>query len=197
VTLSDKERKERKKEINKKYNASPKGKATRKRGNPKNKVRMRMYNKKPDVIEKRKKYNASPKRKAKMKERWEKPETKATIQKYRATKQGKVKMKEYYTSPKVKTKKRDSYSRFSRGAKIIIGRGKRECTCCGNKNFKWLQIDHIIPQRSRSKRREEVSTLTREIVQGKRSDSEFQLLCASCNFAKRDLKACPIDHSLD
>ena len=66
MTLSDKERKERKKEINKKYNASPKGKATRKRGNPKNKVRMRTYNKKPEIIEKRKKYNASPKRKAKM-----------------------------------------------------------------------------------------------------------------------------------
>jgi len=197
MTLSDEERKARKKVTNRKYNASPKGKATRKKGNPKNKVRMRTYNKKPDVMEKRKKYNASPKRIAKMKERWEKPETKATIQKYRATKQGKAKMKEYYTSPKVKAKKNASSVRFSTGAKIIIARGKRECACCGNKNFKWLQIDHIIPQRSRTKGKENLTKLRREIVQGKRSPSEFQLLCANCNFAKKDLKACPIDHSKD
>jgi len=80
-------------------------------------------------------------------------------------------------------------------SKSIIARGKRECACCGNKNFKWLQIDHIIPQRTKS--RDDVAKLTREIVLGKRSDSEFQLLCANCNFAKKDLKACPIDHSLD
>jgi len=197
VTLSDKERKARKKITNKKYNASPKGKATRKRGNPKNKVRMRKYNKKPEIIEKRKKYNASPKRKSKMKERYAKPKTKATIQKYRATKQGKAKMKEYFTSSKVKTRKKVSYSLISRGAKIIIARGKRECACCGNNNFKWLQIDHIIPQRYRSKGRENSTKLVREIMKGKRSDSEYQLLCANCNFAKKDLKSCPIDHSKD
>jgi len=64
------------------------------------------------------------------------------------------------------------------------------------KNFKWLQIDHIVPQR-KSKSRDDVAKLARQVVQGKRSDSEYQLLCANCNFAKRDLKACPIDHSLD
>jgi len=158
---------------------------------------MREYNKKPEVITRRKKYNASPKRKAKMKERWEKPETKATIQKYRSTPQGKAKMKEYYTSDKVKTKKRGVRSKVVQEAKIIIARGKRECVCCGNKNFQWLQIDHIIPQRRRSKGRDDGEKLARQIVQGKRSGSEFQLLCANCNFAKKDLKACPIDHSLD
>lgn len=98
------------------------------------------------MIKKRKEYNTSPERKEKMKERWAKPETKATIQKYRATKQGKAKMKEYYTSDKVKTKKIDNYAKFDKKAKIVIGRRNLECACCGNKNFKWLQIDHIIPQ---------------------------------------------------
>ncbi len=196
MALSYQERKARKKVSNKKYNASPKGKISRKKAKPKNKERMKEYNKKPEVITRRKKYNASSERKAQMKERWEKPETKATIQKYRSTSQGKAKMKEYYTSPKVKTKKRDSYSRFTKNAKIIIARGKRECACCGNKNFKWLQIDHIVPQR-KSKSRDDVAKLARQVVQGKRSDSEYQLLCANCNFAKRDLKACPIDHSFD
>jgi len=142
-----------------------------------------------------KKYNASPKRKAKMRERYARPETKAKIEKYRASPQGKAKMKERYTSPKVKRKKRESNYIFSKNAKIIIARGKRECACCGNKNFKWLQIDHVVPQRTKSK--ENTTKLRREIVQGKRSDSEYQLLCANCNFAKKDLKACPINHSFD
>ncbi len=195
MALSYQERKARKKVSNKKYNASPKGKISRKKAKPKNKERMKEYNKKPEVITRRKKYNASSERKAKMKERWEKPETKATIQKYRSTPQGKAKMKEYRTSPKVKTKKRDSYSRFTKSAKIIIARGERECACCGNKNFKWLQIDHIVPPRSKS--RENVTKLARQVVQGKRSDSEYQIFCSNCNFSKKDLKDCPIDHSLD
>jgi len=192
LVFSEEERKAKKNAIQKKYRARPEIKA---KYNEKNKERMKKYNKKPEVIATRKKYNASPERKAKMKKRYAKPETKATIQKYRASPQGKAKMKERYTSSKVKTKKRESNHTFSRNAKIIIGRGKRECACCGNKNFKWLQIDHIIPQRTRS--RENTTKLRREIVQRKRLASEFQLLCANCNFAKKDLKACPIDHSLD
>ncbi len=101
------------------------------------------------------------------------------------------------TSTAYRVRSKKLYSRSVKGAKIIIGRGKRECACCGNKNFKWLQIDHIIPQRRRSKGRDDGEKLARQIVQGKRSGSEFQLLCANCNFAKKDLKSCPIDHSRD
>ena len=107
MALSYQERKAKKNAIQKKYRARPEIRA---KYNETNKVRMREYNKKPDITEKRKKYNASPERKAKMRERWAKPETKATIQKYRSTTQGKAKMKEYYTSPKVKAKKREYYA---------------------------------------------------------------------------------------
>jgi len=140
-------------------------------------------------------YNATPERKRKSKERWVKPEVKKVQKKYRASPQGKAKMKEYYTSDKVKTKKIDNYAKFDKKSKIIIGRGKLECACCGNKNFKWLQIDHILPQGE--KNQDNVGKLRREIAQGIRPDSEFQLLCANCNFAKRNHKTCPIDHSLD
>lgn len=100
-------------------------------------------------------------------------------------------------SPAYRTRSKKLYSTSVKGAKIIIGRGKRECACCGNKNFKWLQIDHIIPLRSRSRGGDDITKLVREIMKGKRSPSEFQLLCANCNFAKRDHKACPIHHELD
>jgi len=185
---------ERKAKWMKEYNVRPEVKAKKTEYARRPEVKARR--KTPEGKATMKKYNASPERKAKMRERYTRPETKATIQKYRSTTQGKAKMKEYFTSPKVKTKKRDSYSGFTKNAKIIIARGKKECACCGNKNFKWLQIDHIIPQR-KSKSRDDVTKLARQVVQGKRSDSEFQLLCANCNFAKRDLKACPIDHSKD
>jgi len=119
VALSYQERKAKKNAIQKKYRARPEIRA---KYNETNKVRMREYNKKPDIIEKRKKYNASPERKAKMKERWEKPETKATIQKYRSTPHGKAKMKEYYTSPKVKAKKRE----YSKKPEVIARKKEYE-----------------------------------------------------------------------
>lgn len=65
--------------------------------------------------------------------------------------------------------------RFVKDAKIRIFRGKLACTCCGNKNFEWLQIDHVIPMKSsnkdRSKKGESIAKISREIIQGKRSDS--------------------------
>ena len=196
MALSDDERKAKRREWQRKYRAIKGKEKYETKYKEENKLRMKKYNVKPKVIEKRKEYNKSPERRVKMKERWAKPETKMTIQKYRASPQGKTKMKEYYTSDKVKIKKNDDYSKFSKEAKIIVARGNLSCACCGNKNFKWLQIDHIVPQR-RSKNNETISSLARHIVQGNRSNSEFQLLCANCNFAKRDHKACPIDHSLD
>ena len=41
--------------------------------NAKNKVRMREYNNRPDVVAKRKKYNARPERKVKLQEHYAKP----------------------------------------------------------------------------------------------------------------------------
>ena len=91
--------------------------------------------------------------------------------------------------------------RFVNDAKIKIGRGNLACVCCGNKNFQWLHIDHIVPIKTviskRSRKGESTQQISREIMQGKRADSEYQLLCANCNFAKRDKEKCPIDHSLD
>lgn len=196
MVLSEEERKAKKREWQRKYRVTKGKEKYETKYKEENKLRMRKYNKKPEVITKRKEYNKTPERKRKLKERWEKPEVKEVQKRYRASPQGKSKMREYYTSPNVKTRKNDDYSKFSKEAKIIVARGKLECACCGNKNFKWLQIDHIIPQR-RSTKNETISSLARHIVQGKRSDSEFQLLCANCNFAKRDLKTCPINHSLD
>ena len=65
-----------------------------------------------------------------------------------------------------------------------------------NKNVDWLQIDHIIPVKGKRKG-SHTSTIARKIISEELSSDEFQLLCANCNFAKKDLEKCPIDHSLD
>lgn len=91
-----------------------------------------------------------------------------------------------------------SPSRFIEPALNIISQGNLMCACCGNKNSKWLQIDHIVPlKRKRRGGFNERAKLTREIVQHKISPKDYQLLCANCNFAKNTLDKCPIDHSLD
>lgn len=69
------------------------------------------------------------------------------------------------------------------------------CVCCGNKNSKWLQVDHIIPVKG--EKRLALDDLSRRIILGSLFPKEFQILCANCNFAKKDLEKCPIDHTLD
>ena len=93
--------------------------------------------------------------------------------------------------------------RWYNAAKILISKGLQVCACCGNSNKIWLQIDHVIPptkdekwKNGRSKRTD-TRTMARQIALGKLPASDYQLLCANCNFAKDDLKKCPIDHSLD
>jgi hypothetical protein len=89
----------------------------------------------------------------------------------------------------------DSY-RFVEEAKKIIAKDDLKCACCGNKNFKWLQIDHIKPVKGK-RTGQRTAMLSRKIALGMLPSDEFQLLCANCNFAKADLESCPIDHSLD
>jgi len=152
---------------------------------------------KPEVRAKERKRDLTPKARAKRKKRQQTPKyiVKATVRRAKPENMASEKKRNSSTAYRVRAKK--LYSRSVKGAKIIIARGKRECACCGNKNFKWLQIDHIIPQRRRSTGGDDNTQLVRQIMKGKRPPSEFQLLCANCNFAKKDLKACPIDHSLD
>lgn len=158
--------------------------AKKRRAKPENLAKERAQQVTPESKTKRRKRQQTPKYIVKAKTRRTKPENKASEKKRN-------------TSPKYRARAKKLYSRSVKGTKIIIARGKRECACCGNKNFKWLQIDHIIPQRRISTGGDDNTQLVRQIMKGKRSPSEFQLLCANCNFAKKDLKACPIDHSLD
>ena len=93
-------------------------------------------------------------------------------------------------------KKPDIYG-YKDEAKRIVGNGNLSCVCCGNKNFEWLQIDHIEPIRRGINRKISFAQLTKKIALGEIPSNKFQLLCGSCNFAKGANEKCPIDHSLD
>ena len=84
--------------------------------------------------------------------------------------------------------------RFVKQAKEIISKGKYICACCGNRNKDWLQIDHIKPLNGK---RIALSKESRLIVQGIIKANNHQLLCTNCNYAKKNLKKCPINHNLD
>lgn len=134
-------------------------------------------------------------------------EIKSRSEFYKASKKNKYRRLDNYCKICRKKLTAQNYGRFAapyrfvKDAKIKIARGTLECACCGNKNFEWLQIDHKIALKAnrgiRSKIGESTQKLTREIIQGKRSAINYQLLCANCNFAKSALDKCPIDHSLD
>ncbi len=85
--------------------------------------------------------------------------------------------------------------RFVKQAKEIVARGNYICVCCGNKNMEWLQIDHIKP--INGGKRLGLAKESRLIVSEKLDIKNYQLLCSNCNFAKKNLKKCPINHSLD
>jgi len=212
VTLSDEEQKERHKlqererrkrpEVkakSRKYLAIPevKAKAQARRKSPHYKAVAKKNRAKPENMAKARAQQVTPESKGKRKKRQQTPKyiAKATVR--RAKPENMASEKKLNQSPAYRARAKKLYDVSVRGAKIIIARGKRECACCGNKNFRWLQIDHIIPQRKRSTGGDDNTQLVRQIMKGKRSPSEFQLLCANCNFAKKDLKACPIKHWLD
>ncbi len=78
-----------------------------------------------------------------------------------------------------------------RKAKEIIAGDIKACACCGNKNFEWLEIDHIKPNNGKE------TINYHNITIGKESLENYQVLCITCNKAKGVLDKCPIDHSLD
>jgi len=92
-----------------------------------------------------------------------------------------------------KTKK-EKFERIE--AFIIISKNNIICICCGNRNAKWLQIDHK-KYLKKGEKRLKPAQISRKIVTNKINPYDFQLLCGSCNRAKDNLDKCPINHSLD
>lgn len=70
--------------------------------------------------------------------------------------------------------------------------GMVQCNCCGEKEIKFLQIDHINCGNYRNKRPHKYTgvELCKWLIKNNFPE-EYQILCANCNFAKGMFGECP------
>ena len=70
----------------------------------------------------------------------------------------------------------------------IIERLGRKCSRCGFNDYRALQIDHINGGGNRQRKEDGQSRIMREIelMSDKTLRENYQLLCANCNWIKRD-----------
>ena len=78
--------------------------------------------------------------------------------------------------------RKNTYAIFKQAAYDVLG---NKCTTCGFDDIRALQIDHIHGGGNRRKREniEHLEQIYQKIIETK--TSEFQLLCANCNYIKR------------
>jgi len=188
---TDEERREERKARDKKYQQSEKGKAKRKEHQQSEVVKAR-----------RKKYRSSEKGKAKSKEYRASKNFKAVQKKYSSSEKGKAKSKERYLGekghPALRLKILQHYSKHLSNSDIPC------CRCCGlNSHNQFLAIDHAqgrykmdsIPELTNLgySSKKTGDPLLRWIIKNN-FPKGFQILCHSCNVAKRDDGHCPMEN---
>ena len=87
----------------------------------------------------------------------------------------------------------DHKKRYKAKRNIILNHysnGTMQCACCGEKQIKFLSIDHI--NNDGAKHRKEIgrSQLTNWLIENKLPEG-FQVLCFNCNFSKGIYGMCP------
>jgi 5-methylcytosine-specific restriction endonuclease McrA len=196
IKLTKEEIKAKKREYLEEYYSRPEVKSYRS-------TRAKKYNARPEIKARKEKLAQRPERKAQRKEYNSKPETKARERAYNTSAIGKARFKKSRDKPENKAKRKarelklklevfSVYSKRHSNSDIPI------CRCCGYKNFQWLQVDHIGARKHLSEKEKLLGG--KDVWRRLKKDgypSDFQILCPACNFAKSDLKECPIDHSLD
>jgi len=78
---------------------------------------------------------------------------------------------------------------------LHYGKGKLECACCGEKEIKFLTIDHIDNDGAEERRKLGMGKGGREFYCYLRKNNypkkNYQVLCLNCNRAKYDYGICP------
>ena len=168
MTLTDKERKAKQKEYDKKYHQKPENKARLKArtSTPEHKAKEkeydRAYNQRPEVKARKKRWSRTPENKAIRRERELTPKYKAKAKERRAKPENKAKQKEYDSTPERKAyfKKYQQLPKYKAGQKEHADNIRLKvlqyyskhlsksdipcCRCCGEKShIGFLALDHI------------------------------------------------------
>ena len=69
-------------------------------------------------------------------------------------------------------------------------KGKFECACCGEKEYRFLAIDHINNDGAKHRKDVKAVNITWWLVKNGYPEG-FQILCSNCNFGKRVTGVCP------
>ena len=81
---------------------------------------------------------------------------------------------------------------YHRQRKACIAALGGECVCCGEKEYDFLQIDHIYNDGAEHRRERKTkggASLLIDVV--KRGPERYQVLCANCHLAKSKNLICP------
>lgn len=96
---------------------------------------------------------------------------------------------------RVKELARRKNHRYREKALQYYSKGKMSCNCCGEKEYKFLAIDHIHGGGSQN-RRLYSGSLAAWLVRNELPEG-FQILCHNCNMAKGLYGNCPHQKSLE
>ena len=99
-------------------------------------------------------------------------------------------------------KHRETYKEYQRKGNFrlrvrvmeFFSDGEPRCMCCGEKEIKFLQIDHINGGGSKERRdvkKKGGSEFYRWLLLQKKDLTRYQVLCMNCNRAKYEFKICP------
>ena len=116
--------------------------------------------------------------------------------KYRSTARGalvgKAKVAAYYQKNKVQLNNKKVAKREQAKIQVMLHYGGK-CACCGEDGLPFLAIDHIRGDGAEKRRNKEHShgnSFYKWIIDNN-FPSDLQVLCHSCNFAKKTADQCP------
>jgi len=152
---------------------------------------MKEYFKRPEarakLLERMRKYNQRPEVKAKNqarnKEYFSRPDVKARI---------KLRRQKYFKRPEISEKMKEYYKQKNKENRLeclsIYSNNNLECKCCGEKNLKFLTLDHTdnngADERRKLSRGGSSFFLYLKINNFPNKES-YQVLCMNCNWGKR------------
>lgn len=76
--------------------------------------------------------------------------------------------------------------RYAKWRKIVVGHYGGRCSCCGEKEFLFLEIDHV--NNDGKQHRKKIGTSAKAMVKWLMDNDfpdNFQILCANCNQGKK------------
>lgn len=75
--------------------------------------------------------------------------------------------------------------------KIVIDYYGGKCACCGEREYKFLAIDHIKNDGSKDRKKYKGSQTFQVAINEGLPKDKYQVLCHNCNFAKSHWNGCP------